>query len=220
MKTLPHVDTMDELIDLVNEVGMLPFFSCEIPGFSVMDITSSWYWWSDDPVYDPWQWRMTLAGGGKVAYGKVFSGKAGFVSLELYPDFANFRRDGYDFDSLYEDGKASSQWRDIMALFLKEDKIPSNLIKNLSGVEKGIQGALTKLQMRTYLTIGGFKKRKNKHGEEYGWPIADMCTPEYMYGADTARSAYCRDPKESEQIVIDRLAPYIGEKAAKKLIKL
>ena len=36
---------------------------------------------------------------GKVAYGKFFDKKAGFISLEWLPYFANYRRSGYDFDA-------------------------------------------------------------------------------------------------------------------------
>jgi len=219
MKALPHIDTIEQLEELVNLVGMLPLFSCHAPGFSVMDITSARYWWSDDPVRDPWQWRMTLAASGKVAYGKVFGGKAGFISLELYPDFANFRRDGYDFDALYEDGKAPRRWHDIMALFEKEAAIPSNQIKEKSGVDRGLQGALTKLQMCTYLTIGRFKRRKNKRGEEYGWPIADLTKPEDLYGDAVCRSGYCREPGQSRELVLKRLEPYMDMAAAQKLLK-
>ena len=219
MKTLPYIETMDELKELIHEVGLLPLFSCHVPGFAVMDITSPLYWWSDDPTRDPWQWRMALAAEGQVAYGKVFSGKAGFISLELYPDFANYRRDGYDFDALYEDGKAPRQWHDIMALFDKEQAVASNRIKDKSGVDKGLQGALTKLQMRTYLTISQFKKRKNKRGEEYGWPIADLTRPETLFGDDVCRGAYCRQPQESREIVLKRLEPYMNRAAAEKLLK-
>ena len=53
---------------------------------------------------DPWIWRTVAAGSGEVAYGKLFDNKAGFVSLEWLPVFANWRRDGYDFDARWDDG--------------------------------------------------------------------------------------------------------------------
>ncbi len=122
---LPHIDTAGQLTELVHEVGMLPLFGCGIPGFSVMDITDPSSWWTDDPSRDPWQWRMSLASGTDVVYSKLFHGKAGFISRECYPDFVNFRRDGYDFDSLFEDGKAPLSSMDIMKLFLdSEEELP------------------------------------------------------------------------------------------------
>lgn len=85
--------------------GLLPFFYCGVPGFSVEELTPSRYWFAGD-VDGPWEWRMEVARRGSVAYGKLFAGKAGFCSREYYPDLANYRRDGYDFDARWEDGIA------------------------------------------------------------------------------------------------------------------
>ena len=41
-----------------------------------------------------------------ILYGKFFAKKAGFISKKWLPVFANYRRDGYDFDALFEDEKA------------------------------------------------------------------------------------------------------------------
>lgn len=38
---------------------------------------------------------------GVVAYGKLFSIKVELVDQEWYPNLANYRRNGYDFDSRY-----------------------------------------------------------------------------------------------------------------------
>lgn len=57
---------------------------------------------------------MELARRGVVAYGKLFAKKAGLVSREWYPDLANYRRNGYDFDARYEDGLASHQEKRVM----------------------------------------------------------------------------------------------------------
>ena len=37
-------------------------------------------------------------------YGKFFHKKTGYISVEWFPHFANYRREGYDFDALYDDG--------------------------------------------------------------------------------------------------------------------
>lgn len=68
-----------------------------------------------------WEWRAVLARTGKVAYGKFYKNKAGFVSKKCFPEFANYRRKGYNFDAAYEDGK---------------------------GGEKNFEGTIAKLQMR------------------------------------------------------------------------
>ena len=45
--------TVDELIEYIEEVGFLPLFRNEIPGFSVEERTTEKYWWSEDPKRDP-----------------------------------------------------------------------------------------------------------------------------------------------------------------------
>ena len=56
--------------------------------------------------------------------GKFFAGKAGFISLRWLPFFANYRREGYDFDSRWEDGKASRREKNIMDLLTDRDGGP------------------------------------------------------------------------------------------------
>ena len=71
-----------ELIDYVDRVGFLPLFQNEVKGFSVEEKTSPLFWWTGDPEQDPWEWRAIVARSGRVAYGKFFNKKAGFISLE------------------------------------------------------------------------------------------------------------------------------------------
>src|SRR5699024_2986787 len=82
----------------------LPLFKNEVEGFSVEEKTSPLFWWTGDPKQDPWEWRAIIARSEKVAYGKFFNKNAGFISLRWFPHFANYRRDGYDFDARWEDG--------------------------------------------------------------------------------------------------------------------
>lgn len=70
---------------------------------------------------------------------KVFGKKAGFVSRKWVPAFANYRRDGYDFDALYEDGKAPLKYKKIMKHFMEENadnEIFSNELKKQAGYGK------------------------------------------------------------------------------------
>ena len=77
------------LIAYVEQAGFLPLFQNEIPGFSVEEHTLAADWWTGDPERDPWEWRSIAARSHRVAYGKFFSGKAGFLSLEWLPFFVN-----------------------------------------------------------------------------------------------------------------------------------
>ena len=119
------IHTVDEAVEYINKVGFLPLFKNEIPGFSLEERTAPEYWWSGDAKSDPWEWREIIARSGKVAYGKFFDKKAGFISKQWFPYFANFRRDGYDFDALWDDEKASIRQKKIMDFYLEENAVLS-----------------------------------------------------------------------------------------------
>ena len=112
-----RIQSWQELIDWVDEVGFLPLFRNEAEGFSAEENTSDLYWWSGDPEQDPWEWRQLIARSGRVAYGKFFGGKAGFISRAWFPHFSNWRRDGCDFDSRWDEGLAGIRQKRVMDQF-------------------------------------------------------------------------------------------------------
>ena len=65
----------------------------DIPGFSLEERTETQFWWSGNLAVDSWEWRTLIARSGEIAYGKFFEKKAGFISKEWLPFFANYRRD-------------------------------------------------------------------------------------------------------------------------------
>ena len=56
------IHTVEQLMDVIDEIGFLPLFKNEIPGFSVEERTVPDYWWSGDQERDPWQWREEAEG--------------------------------------------------------------------------------------------------------------------------------------------------------------
>ncbi|MBR6615001.1 MAG: hypothetical protein IKK95_03405 [Lachnospiraceae bacterium] len=221
-----RIRSAQELVNYVNEVGFLPLFKNEIEGFSVEEHTWPDGWWSGDPEQDPWEWREEIARSGNVAYGKFFDKKAGFISLEWLPYFANYRRDGYDFDSRYEDELASFRSKKIMDQFLEHDELFSNELKEMAGFgkggEKNFPGIVTDLQMQTYLVVKDFRQRKNKKGQFYGWPIAVYCMPEQIWGYELVTSAYNEKPEVSRARIMSRMKdvfPWATENQMKKVLK-
>ena len=160
-----------------------------------------------------------------MAYGKFFDKKAGFISLEWLPYFANARRDGYDFDARWEDGKASNRARKIMELFADGEERFSYQIRQLAGFgkdgEKNFEGTITGLQMETYLVIRDFRCRFNKHGAPYGWPIAVYATPEALWGYDVVTAAYSESPEKSHERFYQhmrRIWPIATERQLRKVL--
>ena len=230
-----RIRTWQQLTDYVDEVGFLPLFANGVRGFSAEEHVASGYWWTGDRDNDPWEWREIIAAEKRVAYGKFFDRKAGFISLSWLPYFANFRRDRYDFDSRFEDGLADRREKKIMDMLTSRDKDGDTVfsdIKILStdlkkqggfgkGHEKNFPGITTGLQMQTYLVITGFERRVNKRGEEFGMPVSILQPPETVWGYEAVTSAYGETPAESRSRIVNRIReryPDAPEAEIRKLI--
>ena len=209
------------LMGWIDQVGFLPLFQNEIEGFSVEEHTAARGWWSGDPEQDPWAWRELMARSGQVAYGKFFAKKAGFVSRAWFPHFANWRRDGYDFDSRWDDGRASARQKRIMDQFAVHEALYSFELKRLAGFgkegERNFEGTVTDLQMGGYLLIRDFRQRSNKRGQPYGWPIAVYTTPERLWGCDHISSAYSAEPARSRELVWEQVQKHFPAATEKNL---
>ena len=212
----------EDLLALIRQVGFLPLFFGDIPGFSVEERTPPGDWWTDRPG-DPWAWRQVLAPHPDVAYGKFFDKKAGFVSRAWFPAFANYRRDGYDWEGLYEDGKLSSRGKRILdVLELNENAEGLGLlsceIRRRAALEKGFEGALTDLQMKSFLLMSCFRRRRNKLGEEYGWHVAELTTPETKWGWDAVNS--CNEkPDASLERIREQIRKHFPGASDKAILK-
>ena len=214
-----RIRSWKELAERVERIGFLPLFRNEVEGFSVEEKTSAAFWWTGDPAEDPWEWREIIAADRKIAYGKFFDGKAGFISREWLPKFVNFRRNGYDFDARWQDGLASRREKKIMDFYIGEDGngdtvfrddliLATDLKKKAGfgkGGEKNFPGILTGLQMQLYLVIAGFRRRENKRGEQYGMAVSIPFPPETIWGYEAVTSAYREDPAESRRKIIEHV---------------
>ena len=229
LRGLPEDDprcirTPEALSDYILQVGFLPLFANEVPGFSVEERVPCGDWWSGNEA-DPWEWRMRIAREGRIAYGKFFDRKAGFISLAWLPYFVNFRRDGYDFDARWEEGLAFFRQKKIMDCVESGERLLTCDIKRQAGFvkggEKNFEGTLTDLEMQLYLCVRDFRCRLNKMGEPYGWHIAEPAAPEQIWGYDTVCAAYGERPEQSARRIweqMDALFPAGDERAKARLL--
>ena len=218
-----RVRTAGEAAELIRALGFLPLFSGEIAGFSLEERTLAADWWSGDPSRDPWEWRQILSREPDILYGKFFDKRAGFLSAAWFPAFANWRRNGYDFDALIDEGKAPYRAQKLMAPFLTEGMpngtaLLSCVLKEQAGFgkggEKNFEGVLTALQMQTYLIIGDFRQKQNRRGEPYGWHLAVLRTPEAKLGYEQVTACYRESPEDSHARILAQLRncfPNAGE---------
>ena len=208
--------------ELIQTIGFLPLFSNAIPGFSIEEHVPAFNWWTGDPETDPWEWRRLLSADENIAYGKFFNRTAGFISRSFFPLFANYRRNGYDFDARYEDGFASYRSKKIMDVFACDEEgvgrsLLSSEIREQAGKD---ETTLVWLQMQTYLIMSGFRQRKNRTGQHYGWHLAVMETPETKWGRSYVTGCYTEDPKDSWQKIKAVMAEKYPEAGDDQITKL
>ena len=220
---LPQIQSPEELTALVEQVGFLPFFAHDIKGFSIEECCPPQLWFS--VVLDgPWEWKGPVARTKRCVYGKFFNDKAGFVSRQWLPDFANWRRDGYDFDARYEDGLSAKKDKQIYDTVAEHGELLSKKLKELCNYRKdgnkGFDTIITRLQMQTYLCIADFEYMRDKYGKTYGWGVARYSTPEALFGYDTVAAAYDRPPEESRQRIMEHLARLLPEASEKQIAHL
>ena len=217
-------DSAEKLHEAVLKYGFLPFFENEIKGFSIEEHTPADRWFTS--AEGPWEWKGPVLRMGDVVYGKFFNNKAGYISLKWYPDFANFRRDGYDFDARMDDGlKVDGADINVYEELIRHDAILSKGLKKLTGYwgkegKSGFETIITRLQMQGYVLTADFEYELDKKGQPYGWGIARYSTPEQMYGKSFIRKMYKRSPEESYERMFRFLIkqyPDDGRKIAKLL---
>lgn len=219
-----RINSQKDMVRAVNELGFLPFFRNSIEGFSVEEHISPRFWFGEEP--GAWEWKGAVINETGCAYGKFFDRKAVFISREFFPDLANYRRDGYDFDALYDEGLAKTSDKAVFDLIDKNAPIISKRLKKLGdyrkGGNKGFDTSVTRLQHQCYVVISGFVYLTDKRGEQYGWGVAEYSTPERFMGADFTENVYRRDPQSSYEIVFDKLKktlPHAPDEQIKRILK-
>lgn len=80
----------------IHEYGLIPFFRCSVPGWSIQEMTAPGSWFdgedSEEGVLGPWDWKVDVVRQGDIVYGKFLGGKAAFATVEWYAHLMNWRR--------------------------------------------------------------------------------------------------------------------------------
>lgn len=220
------VSSMQELKELIGKMGFVPFFRNEVRGFSLEEHIAPERWYGAGDSWDAWEWKGPVIRQTGCAYGKFLRNKAMYVSAEWFPDFANYRRDGYDFDARYDDGLASFHDKELYELLEANAPVLSKTLKRDGNYgrngRKGFDGIITRLQRQCYVLVSDFRYASDRHGNRYGWGIAEYSTPEKMYGAEFSDAVYRRTPEESYERVLGqfkRMLPDVGEAQIRRLLK-
>ncbi len=177
---MKKIRTADDLISAVEEYGMLFFWD--------ENNVSAWTM-SGVSFNDLWNLREEAVNSKRIAYGKYMRKKSTFVSLELFPRLCALRRDGYDYDSLVDEGLGVRRENEVMRAIegASGEPVPSYALGKSLGM-KGYDGVVTSLQNKTYLCVT-FKKSS--------MGTALLNKPEDIFGFDFVRSMYSIAPEEN-----------------------
>lgn len=196
-----------DLEKAVEEYGILPFFSNSLEGFSLEEHIDPKLWFTKEE--GPWEWKGPVIRNTGCAYGKFFENKAAFISRKWFPDFANFRRDGYDFDARFDDELASYKDKTLYDLIDKHAPILTGRLKKLGNYgkdgNKGFETIITRLQSQCYVLVSDFEYCRDNKGQTYGWGVSVYSTPEKVMGQTFSKKVYQRTPEESFERVLKHL---------------
>lgn len=215
MPTLPLVNSAEELEALILDLGFLPLVDCGVPGFSVQRATPPGRWFVHG-VEGPWEWREAIADRGVVVYAKLFAGKAGFVSPAYYPHFVNWRRGGLPFHERYASGQISRLENQIMAHIHAQGPALTRDLRAALG-PKGLDTALTRLQMRTDLLVQRLEYNRDAQGNPYGWGISRLARPEDVLPEPLLHASLGDPPEASRARVAERLRALCPEATEKEM---
>ena len=218
------INSKNDLISAVSRLGFLPFFSNSIEGFSIEEHISPECWYNcSDGAWSAWEWKGPVIRETGCAYGKFFEKKACYISPEWFPDFANFRRDGYDFDARYDDGLANYRDKELYELLDQNAPVISKRLKQLGnykkGGNKGFDTIITRLQSQCYAVISDFVYMKDRFGNPYGWGVAEYSTPERFMGEAFTQAVYNRTPEESFELILSHFKKLFPDEDENKLRK-
>ncbi len=221
------IKSKSDLKNAISEYGFLPFFSNSVEGFSIEENIAPECWYNSlDDVWQAWEWKGPVIRETGCAYGKFFEKKACYISAEWFCDFANYRRDGYDFDARYDDGLADYRDKVLYELIAHNAPVLSKKLKQIGnykkGGNKGFDTVITRLQGQCYVLINDFVYPKNKFGEPYGWGLAEYTTPEQRMGERFTNNVYACSPGESYEKLLahfSKLFPNLSLSAIKKFLK-
>lgn len=213
------IASKEELEGAALRFGMLPFFTNRIPGFSVEEMAAPGMLFGEThDDYGCWEWKGPVIQEQTTAYGKFFNRKAGFVSLELLPDFLNYRRNAYPIkpdspeqtilDIIREnEGLSSTELKRMIFGAPSRRRKPENLVEAMEYVKPkrhSLEAPLQRLQMGGELLIADFEYKFTARGERYGWGVALYSTPEIWFERNFEVTD--RTPSESFDFLVDSLS--------------
>ena len=228
------INSKESLAEAVKKFGILPFFPNHVKGLSIEEMCMPGMLFGGNHDEGCWEWKGPVIRKRESAYGKFFQRKAGFISLEVLPDFLNYRRSlvpvksGSTDEMLLEiirenDSLSSTELKQLIFGKRRRDD-PNSLPENEISLpivtkRKSLETPLQRLQMGGWIIISDFEYKITKSGERYGWGVARYSTPEVTF-PEIMEKEITKSPAESLEIMVKELKKKISSAKTKSLLKL
>lgn len=211
-----------ELMEAIEQMGFLPLLEGSVPGFSADEMIAPEcrYKLLDDGSWDwpLWDWKGPIVTEGHFAYGKFFDSKAGFITMDWWPDLCNWRRSRHPLpDEESVEGVILEVLQVNGSMITRELRSACGF--NGNKMRSRFDSYVTRLQMACRVVTEDFVYPHDKHGNRYGWGWALLNTPERLFGREACQCD--RSPEESYKRLkkqLKKLLPGATEKQLEKLI--
>ena len=200
----PAIRCEKDIEDIVQEYGFLPFFTSAIPGFSIEEMADRKVWF---PPHGEgvWEWKDPVIAGTGAAYGRFFLSRPGFASREFFMKLSAYRRDGYDFEGMVNDGLVTHSERILYSILEETGSETSTFLRLKARMSKSaFDSSNTRLQMHTFMMISDFEYKLTKEGKPYGWGIARYALPEEIYPNFEEKTDVYK-PEEARKLLLQHL---------------
>ena len=119
-----RIATKEEMAQAVEKFPVLPFFPNNVRGLSIQEMCAPGMLFGGNYDEGCWEWKGPVIRKRTVAYGKFFNRKAGFISLQVLPEFLNYRRKAYPI-------KPDSTEEMLLEIIKENDSLTSTELKKL-----------------------------------------------------------------------------------------
>lgn len=174
-----EIRNADAAVRYIESRGILLFLPCGVPGFSLYENMEPELFETDEKSLNPWYWRFEFAYVDDLFYGQFFDGRLGFVRRDLFPAFAALRRKGRTPEELLESGEISEDAKTFYrALPHMGEWTLAEAMTKVPPLETRLETIAKELQTKSLLFTSGFRYKRKKTGEEYGWPASLYARPD------------------------------------------
>lgn len=215
-----QISSAPQMMEAIQELGFVPLLYSGIPGFSaeeMVDEDSRYVVYDDGWDWPMWKWKGPIINEGGCVYGKFFDKKAGYISLDWWPDFCNWRR---SVNPMPEEGSIEEA---ILLTLQEHGSLITRELRSACGftgpkMRSRFDAYVTRLQMACRIVTEDFVYPRDRHGREYGWGWSLLTTPERLYGRD---ACHCdRSPQDSRDRILQHLHGILPNATPQQLLKL